>query len=141
MTSMRPAWAMYNFQRSTGYIEILFQNQHATICLLVTSQGEILGCHILNFGCYDRVCKLKGWKIGASPSLEADSDFAATEHETTWGGTFCHLPLLFSKTLLSDERPWRYSGDSIRQICLQAGNRHQEWIGGGWASPFISTDS
>jgi hypothetical protein len=24
---------------------------------------------------------------------------------------------------------------------LQAGNRHQEWIGRGWASPFISTDS
>ena len=44
---------------------------------------------------------------------------------------FCHLPLLFSKTLLPAERPWRYSGDNIQQ----AGNRHQEWIGGGWVSP------
>ena len=55
---------------------------------------------------------------------------------------FCHLLLLFSKTLLLAERPLRNSGDSIRQIrdsiqqiCLQAGNRHPKWIGGGWASP------
>ena len=48
----------------------------------------------------------------------------------------CQLLLLFSETLLPAERPLRHSGDtSYPASCLQAGSRHQEWIGGGWASP------
>jgi hypothetical protein len=42
--------------------------------------------------------------------------------------------LLFSKILLPAERPLRHSGNTSYPF-LQAGSRHQEWIGGGWASP------
>ena len=48
----------------------------------------------------------------------------------------CQLLLLFSETLLPAERPLRHSGDTSYPAChLQAGSRHQEWIGRGWASP------
>jgi hypothetical protein len=45
----------------------------------------------------------------------------------------CHLLLFFSKTLLPAERP--LFRDSIQQIRLPKAERHQEWLGGGWASP------
>ena len=48
---------------------------------------------------------------------------------------FCHLLLLFSKTLLPAERPLRYSGRQHPTDQLQACNRHQEWTGGGPAFP------
>jgi hypothetical protein len=52
------------------------------------------------------------------------------------GILLCQLPLLFSETLIPAERPLRHSGDkSYPACCLQAGSRHQEWIGEGWASP------
>jgi hypothetical protein len=42
-----------------------------------------------------------------------------------------------SKTLLPAEKPLRHSrGTSYSACCLQAGSRHQEWTGGGWAFPF-----
>ena len=72
---------------------------------------------------------------------QADSDFAATEYEITWGVAFrlrwlyCYVNYCCS-SLLPAERPLRHSGDtSYPAHRLQAGSRHQEWIGGGWASP------
>jgi hypothetical protein len=46
-----------------------------------------------------------------------------------------------SKTLLPTEKPLRFSrGMSYSAHRLQAGSRHQEWTGRGWAfPPFIST--
>jgi hypothetical protein len=45
------------------------------------------------------------------------------------------------KTLLPAEKPLIHSeGTSYSAHHLQAGSRHQEWTGGGWAfPPFIST--
>ena len=53
-------------------------------------------------------------------------------------GSFVLSPATaLSKTLLPVERPLSYSGGtSYPAHRLQAGSRHQEWTGGGWAFPF-----
>jgi hypothetical protein len=90
--------------------------------------------------------------IVGSPSLkQADPDFdlAATKKEITYGGSsdlddsFVLSPATaLSKTVLSAERPLRYSGGTSYPACrLQAGSRHQEWTGREWAFPLISTFS
>ena len=56
-------------------------------------------------------------------------------------GSFVLSPATaLSKTLLPAEMLLRYSGGtSYSSSRLQAGSRHQEWTGGGWAFPLIST--
>ena len=54
----------------------------------------------------------------------------------TWLASFVvSTALLFSEILLPAETPLRQS------ILHCAGDRHQEWIGGGWAFPLLSTVS
>ena len=85
-----------------------------------------------------------------SPSLkQADPDFdlAATRRRlpsvepSNLDGSFILSPATaLSKTLLPAERPLRYSRGTSYPAChLQAGSRHQEWTGRGWAFPLIST--
>ena len=54
---------------------------------------------------------------------------------------FCHLLLLFSKTLLPAERPLRYSRDSIQQITYRLATGTKNGLVGDGPPLFISTDS
>jgi hypothetical protein len=72
---------------------------------------------------------------------DPDFDLAATEKEITKGGAFqpgwLSPATALSKTLLPAEKPLRHSrGSSYSAHHLQAGSRHQEWTGRGWAFPF-----